>query len=153
MRNTDNDWNLIAESEPYYGVLSEERFLGAKLTPDNKKNFFLSGERDIAHIRNVMASMGGQLPRSGLDFGCGVARLLIPMSRIVEQSYGVDIADGMRNLAQENLQKAGLKNYSLSATIPEVRVNWVLPTFSWVKQWQEKRTFAAREFWGLQRKQ
>jgi len=29
----------------------------------------------------------------------------------------------------------------------------VLPTFSWVKQWQEKRTFAAREFWGLQRKQ
>ena len=39
MRDTDNDWQIMGENEPYFGVLSHERFLRRNLTDEDGTTF------------------------------------------------------------------------------------------------------------------
>lgn len=125
MRNTNKDWSIIAESEPFFGVLADERFLERNLTPENRAAFFASGEIEIAHICRVFSDMGAGSPRTGLDFGCGVARMLIPMCARLGHAYGVDVSEAMLLLADKHLKGAGLTNFELMTLVPEVQVDWV----------------------------
>ena len=126
MRNTDKDWGLISTNEPYYGVLSNERFLKKNLGDDELKEFFLSGERDINHILGMLRSMDPDFsPKLALDFGCGVGRLLAPICKLVPEAYGIDIAENMLNLSQINLGNMGLSNFKLGLVIPDVAIDWV----------------------------
>ena len=126
MRDTDEDWNRIAQREPYFGVLTNERFLRSRFDKASETEFFAAGEADIAYCYGVLSNMGGDFrPKSGLDFGCGVGRLLAPMCRRVQIAYGVDVASEMRRLAEKHLRTMGLSNFKLSAEISERQVDWV----------------------------
>ena len=46
-RDTDQDWLEYGEFEPYYGVLTHERFLRANLTPDVLEEFWQSGRENV----------------------------------------------------------------------------------------------------------
>jgi len=92
-----------------------------------------------------------------------LARLNREMNAAMSQ-YEMNIASGqLARYWERMLQKeeaeilASCEDVTAATIFKKTQKAWrefrVLPTFSWVKQWQEKRTFAAREFWGLQRKQ
>lgn len=123
-RDTDADWQAIASTHPYFGVLANEQFRN----PDAAalREFFESGERDIEAIEAALRrAFGRHTPRSALDFGCGVGRLLIPMARRAGRAYGVDVAQGMLDLAQKHATEAGV-SVQLSREIPvEQRFDWV----------------------------
>ena len=124
MRDTDRDWNEIAHRAPYYGVVSQDKFLN----PDKEalEEFFRTGreyvEQELAYIRSTWPEFA---PERILDFGCGVGRLLIPMASRFGSAVGVDIAEGMRQLALSHAQAAGA-TIEVFEDVPEGReFDWV----------------------------
>lgn len=124
MRDTDHDWNAIAEFHPYYQVLSHDRFLDP--TQDDLVDFFASGEHDILHTRNIVEQhLGSFNPKTALDFGCGVGRLTIALAKLAGQATGVDISEGMLALARQHILEFGV-DVDLAREIPIGRqYDWV----------------------------
>jgi trans-aconitate methyltransferase len=104
------DWETLARQEPFFAVLTEERFLRDQMSDDHREAFFASGEADIAHLFGLI----GFTPKSALDFGCGVGRLTRALATRVERVAGVDAAPSMLRLARENVPNA-----AFSAQIPD----------------------------------
>lgn len=113
MRDTDKDWIKIAQENPYWGVLSLDRFLGANIGAAEKETFFRSGEDLIRHIYAVIGAyfIANFRPSRSLDFGCGVGRTLIPIARRSSQeAIGVDVAPNMLRLTERHLAEANVGN-------------------------------------------
>ncbi|WP_313336096.1 class I SAM-dependent methyltransferase [Sphingobium yanoikuyae] len=124
MRDTDKDWNNIAEARPYYGVVTLEKFL----TPDAEAldEFFRTGEEYVAQEYQYISRIYPDFaPKSALDFGCGVGRLAIPLARFTGNGCGIDIADNMLALAGEHARNAGV-NLTLRKDVPcDAQFDWV----------------------------
>jgi SAM-dependent methyltransferase len=112
IRDTNKDWSKIAEDNPYWGVLSEEAFRGTRLSPKDKERFYASGR---VYIENLLGFVKKHIAddfkiRRGLDFGCGVGRLLIPIALNAEEAVGIDVAQKMVEITTKNLEDAGISN-------------------------------------------
>jgi trans-aconitate methyltransferase len=116
-RSTD-DWNTLGETEPFFAVLTEERFLRERMSEDDREAFFASGEADVARLFDLMP---GFAPKSALDFGCGVGRLTRALASRVERVAGVDAAPSMLRLAREHVPNA-----AFSLTIPDQRFDLIV---------------------------
>ncbi len=112
MRDTDQDWTSIAESNPYWGVLSADTFRGQEISEPARKEFFHSGHVLISNLAGFIKSHLDSkfAPRRSLDFGCGVGRLLIPIARLSVEAVGLDIAPRMRELTDLNITRSGITN-------------------------------------------
>ncbi|MFC5344035.1 class I SAM-dependent methyltransferase [Brevundimonas staleyi] len=96
MRDTDADWRLWGEADPYFGVLAHDRYRRANLTDDALSEFWASGVKDAAEFAGVLERFFGDFPKaSALDFGCGVGRLSRGMARLCDQVTGLDVSPGM----------------------------------------------------------
>src|SRR4051812_1141904 len=62
-------WEELARREPYFSVLTDDRFLSDRIDDAARAAFFATGEADISRL------LGDFRPESALDFGCGVGRL------------------------------------------------------------------------------
>ena len=103
---TDDEWRKWGEVDPYFGVLSTQEFREG----GNRDEFFAAGERHLSGLIETFASLGLPLQPNGraVDFGCGVGRVLGPMSRYFGESLGVDVAPGMLAEAVRNAPDAQL---------------------------------------------
>ena len=110
-----DDWKRWGAEDPYYGVLSDEEYRRSALTDEAVSRFFASGTNHIEHVlATLRAHFDPQFrPRRALDFGCGVGRLLVPLSRACEQVVGVDVADTMLAEARKVLASRGCSNVQL----------------------------------------
>lgn len=118
MMNTDKAWEQWGAADPYFGVLTQEKFRGRNLTADAKREFFATGTE---HVREVLANIRHHLepnftPRQVLDFGCGAGRLLLPFARQADAATGMDVSAAMLAEAQHNAQEAELNNITLLAS-------------------------------------
>ena len=114
--NTDKDWEELGRSDPYYGVVTHDRFRCSNLTDENKEEFFRSG---YDHVNTVMKNIRRHIDpaftiKKALDFGCGVGRLLIPLADIAENVTGVDVSDSMLNEARKNCEIRSINNVILA---------------------------------------
>jgi 2-polyprenyl-3-methyl-5-hydroxy-6-metoxy-1,4-benzoquinol methylase len=112
---TDRDWERWGATDPYFGVLSREKYRSTKLDLSAKKDFFASGE---AHVNRVIQTIRESFdpdfaPMSALDFGCGVGRLIIPLSRFVNEVVGMDISPSMLAEAKRNCESQNARNVTL----------------------------------------
>lgn len=112
---TDKDWEHFAESDPYWAVLTQERFKKQNLDAGARRDFFASGQMHVRRILETIRSCldAGYSPRRALDFGCGVGRILVPLARACEEVVGVDVAETMLQEAQAVLDAEGLGNVTL----------------------------------------
>jgi SAM-dependent methyltransferase len=111
--STDKAWKQWGAQEPYFAVLSDDKFRGDKLD-GNLEEFFASGERYIAgRLALAERAFGALKTESALDFGCGVARLVIPLAQRFKAVTGVDVSPAMLREAKANLAKRGLSNVAL----------------------------------------
>lgn len=95
-RDTDRDWRIIGDEEPYFGVLTHDRFRRANLDAAALDAFFATGRSDVEqHLARVRELTGPFEPRSALDFGCGVGRLTRALAALTGDAVGVDISPGM----------------------------------------------------------
>lgn len=96
MKDTDTDWAMLGEGEPFFGVLSEPRFLRANITPEALEDFWATGRNEMNGYRQLIQTHFGAFPdASALDFGCGVGRLTRAMGEMCQKATGLDISPGM----------------------------------------------------------
>lgn len=95
--STDKDWEAWGKENPYYGVISQDKFLGKVLTKTARQEFYRSGEGDIdyifSHIHKIRPSKAKF--RLAVDYGCGVGRLTLPLSKYARRVIGYDISPSM----------------------------------------------------------
>jgi SAM-dependent methyltransferase len=112
---TDVAWEEWGRRDPYYGVITDPKFRRSEMDDRIKREFFESGE---SHAHGVLATIRryvdpGFAPRTVLDFGCGVGRLLIPFAKVVDEVVGVDVSPSMLKEARRNCDEHGLCNVRL----------------------------------------
>jgi len=114
-RDTDRDWAKVAEENPYWAVVSVERFLGKEISETEREVFFRSGEQTVGHIFAVIGThfIPNFAPARSLEFGCGVGRLLVPIARRSGEAFGVDVAPNMFELSRRYLRAANIENARL----------------------------------------
>lgn len=116
-RDTDRDWAKVAEENPYWAVLCNDRFKGREIGGADRELFFDSGEDTVARIFAIIRThlAPNFAPARSLEYGCGVGRLLIPIARRSTAAVGIDIAPRMRELARQHLDEAGVANAEVVA--------------------------------------
>jgi len=112
LSNTDKAWEHFGKHDPYFGVLSEDKFRHSHLDSSRKAEFFESGEAHVSELYRKIETISGRPfePQRVLDFGCGVGRLLIPFSRRAQSVTGVDVSESMLKEAANNLASFGMAN-------------------------------------------
>lgn len=109
-RNTRLDWQELAVDNPYWAVITDEKWRGS-LKSDQKDAFLQTGKEYVAAIQTFASKLNVVLDGSvALDFGCGVGRLAIPMSSLCEEITGVDISQGMLSECNANARRLGITN-------------------------------------------
>jgi ubiquinone/menaquinone biosynthesis C-methylase UbiE len=114
-RNSDLEWATWGETNPYFGVLSAQKFSDPHPNDELLQQFFASGERDIDRtFRIIGASVKPDFqPARVLDYGCGVGRLVVPLTKRASEVVGVDVSPGMLEQARVNCRKFGAAPVSL----------------------------------------
>lgn len=110
--NSDKEWEKFGKTDPYFGVLSEDKFHKTNLTNEDKEEFFKSG---VDYINDVLKKIREHVDQNftinkALDFGCGVGRLVMPLAYVAQEVTGVDVSDSMLNEAQKNCEARHIKN-------------------------------------------
>jgi len=109
--DTDADWRRIGETEPFWGVLTEDRFRRERMDGDARRAFYASGAQDIAFVLSrIQATVPGFRPRRALDFGCGTGRLTLAMASHTGAVTGIDISPGMVTEARQAAAELGVGN-------------------------------------------
>jgi SAM-dependent methyltransferase len=112
LAGTDVEWEKWGAKDPYYGVLTQDRFRRGALDDQARRDFFDSGR---THADHVLATCRARLqpeflPHRILDFGCGVGRVTIAFSKMAEEVVGVDVSQAMLDEARANCESFGVGN-------------------------------------------
>jgi SAM-dependent methyltransferase len=117
-RNSDKDWKRYGSEDPYYGVVSDDKFHKDNLNPETVREFFRTGEEHadfiLSQIRNHM--LPAFAPRRVLDFGCGVGRCAIPFGRHSETVLGVDVSEAMIEEGRRNAEALSAANVTFAVS-------------------------------------
>jgi SAM-dependent methyltransferase len=110
--DSDKSWEYIGKNDPYWGVLALEEYSSRNLTEDSKERFFESGAKHISLVLGTIREciVPTFKPKRALDFGCGVGRLVIPLSSVCDSVVGVDVSESMLKEAQSNCRLRAITN-------------------------------------------
>lgn len=113
---TDRDWKRWGNTDPYFGVLSDDAYRGDRLDANSRAAFFATGEQHVQGLLSIIRRHfePGFSPERSLDFGCGVGRLLLPLARAsAHGAVGVDISPAMLEECRRNAHEQGLESIEL----------------------------------------
>ncbi len=113
--DTDLAWEEWGKRDPYYGVITNPKFRRAGLTEAAKQEFFDSGRLHADYVLQMIAQYidPSFQPRSALDFGCGVGRLVVPFAARIAEVVGLDVSESMLEEAARNCKANGVSNVRL----------------------------------------
>ncbi|WP_158287243.1 class I SAM-dependent methyltransferase [Dokdonella fugitiva] len=119
---TDRDWENWGRSDPYFGVLSDERYRAGSMTEEDRSAFFHSGSTHVESLLGIIRARFEPAfrPRRSLDFGCGVGRLLIPLAKASGHATGVDVSASMLAEARRNCEAFDVRNVDFAASDDEL---------------------------------
>ena len=105
----DAVFDAFAAREPYFAVVTDPRFLRANLTPAHEREFFATGEALVDRIFAIIDAglLPGFAPVSMLEYGCGLGRLAIPLSRRPGSVTAIDRSPVMLDLARREAERRG----------------------------------------------
>lgn len=116
MADSDRAWQKWGEMDPFYGVLTDEKYR-SQAVESNRDVFYDSGEEYIAsRLAKIERHLGAIHKGSALDFGCGVGRLVFPLARRFDRVTGVDISEGMLSEARRQAMQLGYGNTTFVAS-------------------------------------
>ena len=98
LKQSERNWNNLAEEDPLWAILSDSSKKGKKWKIED---FFESGKKEITGLFNWLNKNRININfGKALDFGCGVGRLSNSLASMFSQVYGVDISSKMIELAK-----------------------------------------------------
>ncbi|MCC9595496.1 MULTISPECIES: class I SAM-dependent methyltransferase [unclassified Rubrivivax] len=120
--STDEEWERWGARDPYFGVLTHEKYRRGNLSDAHRQEFLESGRLHAEYVLGLVRThvLAGFQPRRVLDFGCGVGRVLIPFAQLADEAVGVDVSPSMRAEAARNCSSAGVHNVQLVASDDEL---------------------------------
>lgn len=108
MADTDRDWHIWGETDPYYSAVAAPQFRRDAVDLDY---FFLTGEAYIVDRLDMLEKQLGVIARRrALDFGCGVGRVALPMAGLFDEVDGLDISPPMLAEAEKLRVQRGVGN-------------------------------------------
>jgi SAM-dependent methyltransferase len=113
--STDIAWEEWGRRDPYFGVITDPKYRRAGMNENTKHEFFELGR---LHVLHVLATIQRHIdphfvPKTVLDFGCGVGRVLVPFAHVAEDVVGVDVSPSMLREARQNCDERQLTNVRL----------------------------------------
>jgi SAM-dependent methyltransferase len=113
--DTDLDWQRYGTEDPYYAVLSADKYRREHLDEQTLEEFFNTGRENIDYILGVVRTQldPAYRPVRALDFGCGVGRLVTALAATATSVVGVDVSPAMLQEARKNCAARGLRNVEL----------------------------------------
>ncbi len=108
----EETWEHYGKEDPYYGVITDEKFRNSNLNEELLDEFLESGNQYLKKIWIDIDKLNETdfFPQRSLDFGCGVGRITIPLALKSKEIVGVDISDTMLAEARKNSKIKGLTN-------------------------------------------
>lgn len=126
MTKTDKHWKEFGKSNPYFGVLSDDKFKSDVLDDQALAEFFETGRREVAQALARFQSAFGDFNRGTcLDFGCGVGRNTIPLAENFQSVIAIDVSPGMLDEAGRNVQKNSAQNVVFRGNLGEDMFDFV----------------------------
>ena len=109
---TDLEWVKWGRQDPYFAVITNDKFRVAKLNDVVRKEFFDSGRHHVSYLLDACRQLAGPTfaPARALDFGCGVGRVALPLAEQVAEVLGLDVSPDMLIEARRNAEQMGLRN-------------------------------------------
>ena len=103
MHDTDSEWKKWGKENPYFAVITDPKYKEG----EGKVEFMLSGKKYFEDILQDFNRLSIPLNRDGnaLDYGCGVGRVLKPISEYFKSSTGIDVSSHMLEEARKNCNK------------------------------------------------
>ena len=93
------EWEELAKVDPLWAICTDAEHRGGRW---DLAEFFDTGEAEISEVLKASDDLGEPVPRGrALDFGCGVGRLSRPLAERFRECVGLDISEGMVELARE----------------------------------------------------
>ena len=113
--NTDDFWEHLAQTNPYWAVLTADEFRTENLDQGAIDRFYATGEETVDRIIRALFTRfpGSEHLQTTLDFGCGVGRLLFALAKRSDRAIGVDVSDKMLQLCADNAQARDIHNITL----------------------------------------
>lgn len=114
MSDNERIWEFFGENDPYFAVNTISDMRSESIDEEKLKVFFESGEDYVKKIWQEIEKhfISGFSPHRALDFGCGVARLTLPIAKRSGETVGVDISINMLEVAAKNADLLKIKNVS-----------------------------------------
>jgi SAM-dependent methyltransferase len=116
-------WRALGESQPHWSVLTAETFRPERIE-ESLDHFYATGNENVATLLRTLErnAIDPSRLRTCLDFGCGVGRLSLALSRHFELVVAVDVSASHLALAREALAARGAANVEtrLLETISDV---------------------------------
>lgn len=131
MKSSERTWEKMGKMAPYYSVLVAEEFKPENLSDTNLSAFFDSGREHVTRLMQIVRDFRpGFIPRSVVDFGCGVGRVTIPLAEACSRVIAVDISESMLQEARKNCESRRVNNVTFMTTreflcLPESSVGFV----------------------------
>ena len=112
--DSDQDWDRLARTDPYFAVLTEPKYHG-DLSESDRVEFFRTGQAHVAEVLSIIRTrlLPEFAPARALDFGCGVGRVLIPLAERCREVTGVDVSPAMLEEARRNCEAVGASQVRL----------------------------------------
>jgi SAM-dependent methyltransferase len=113
--STDQEWVKWGRQDPYFAVITDEKYRSNKLTEAARQEFFNSGRYHVNYVLDHCRRLidPAFAPSSALDFGCGVGRITLPLAEQVATVVGVDVSPDMLAEARRNCEQFGLTQVEL----------------------------------------
>lgn len=105
-------WTALGENDPYFSVLTRERFSRAGLQDKKIEEFFESGKDELDRLFKTLERNGIDHSRyqKCLDFGCGAGRISRWLAEKFSEVYASDVSAQYLEMAQNHLLRIGLSN-------------------------------------------
>lgn len=118
---TDENWEYYGKECPYFGVVSWPKFR-KDIDKEARDEFFQTGETYIGRLFGVIeGSLQTEFkPTRAMDFGCGVGRLVIPLSKRCGEVLGVDVSPSMLAEARKNCLEQACANVVWAQSLDEI---------------------------------
>jgi 2-polyprenyl-3-methyl-5-hydroxy-6-metoxy-1,4-benzoquinol methylase len=134
LAHIESVWNNYGKKETYWSVLTADNFLRKNLSKNNIEAFYESGKATMSQIENTLRRCGewDTLSRKNcMEYGCGVGRVTIQLSKEFENVTALDISQGHLELAQQRIDILGIKNIKLQRIV-SLNFFECLPKYSFI---------------------
>jgi 2-polyprenyl-3-methyl-5-hydroxy-6-metoxy-1,4-benzoquinol methylase len=106
-----NAWEHLGETEPYWSVLSLEKFKSSEIKV-TRSEFYNSGLDNVTTFFKTLERNGIDHTsfETCLEYGCGLGRVTCWLAKRFEKVIGYDISRVHLRLAQQYLDEIGIQN-------------------------------------------